>query len=161
MTDNKRLKRTIDIDLMDALMLARAAGIGANTAMMGQHSRAEKGLREYREKFMELVPEAARVFDGETWSEIGMAIDEARTIHVTLEPPRWRDNLWSGGHVVVTVTGAAAGDTPAPVWRFLTRDSDHKQGTPAVEAVHDVLAELAPMDCGLTFDAKEERRWGL
>lgn len=158
MLDNNRLKRQIEISLMDALMLARGALIAANTAMMAQRPKAEERLRQYQAMFEELVPEAARVFSGEVWAELGMAMEVAQSIHVTLEPPPWRQGLWHGGHITVIVTSAGETSETAPVLRFTSLSSEHEQGSPALEAVRDVLAELAPIECDVTFDAPTDRR---
>jgi hypothetical protein len=147
MSDNKRLKGTLEFDIADAPMLVHAMQIAACTAMMCGHRDAQKKLDAYKAIFQQFAPPEAKFFDEEEWAEIGMALMTAKTFHVTIAEPRWnRSHWWSSGYVQVIVderefSGAAG--------------SDLKRGAAEIEAIYNALAQLAPMNCTGTFDAKE------
>lgn len=99
---NGQRVRTLEFDLADAVMLAHAVSVCGAEAMLSQAPAALRRLQHYKEFFLSLLPEDAKLFDRDTdLCEIAiMAQDsETWTIH------RVREHTWSDGRVVVTVGG--------------------------------------------------------
>lgn len=81
-----------------------------------------------------MIPPAAKVFDGEVWSEICQTLYEGDEWSVSIERPSW--NKWSEeGFIAVSV-----GDK---MWR--SKDTGYRADSPAISAVEELLAEMAPM----------------
>lgn len=147
MSDNARLKRTLEFDLHDAPMLVHAMSIAACTAMMCGHPDAEKKLRAYKAMFAAFEPPEAKPFEAEHWAEMGEALLQAKTFHVTIVP-RFSErgySWWSEGYLAVQVQGrtfiANRGVKPE-----VKRGDDS-----APQALYKVLKEIAPMDCEGTW----------
>lgn len=134
-----RFKRSIDIDIRHALMLAKAMQLAANTAMFTSNPDAELLLRQYQATFDALVPEGARVFGGNAWAEIAEAIDDAASYRVEIDSSltsgRWYSN--PEGSIRITV-GAKSWKTKE--WRYTANGAE-------IDAVRALLAEMAPLDC--------------
>jgi hypothetical protein len=151
MTDNKRLKGTLEFDIADAPMLVHAMSIAACTAMMCGHKDAQKKLDAYKKVFAQFAPPEAAFFDEETWAEMGGALLTAKSFHVTVTEPKWnRNHWWSQGYIEVTIDDRRFGGGAA---------NQIKRGGPEIEAIHNALAQLAPLDCTSTFDNKKELTW--
>lgn len=147
MSDNARLKRTLEFDLHDAPMLVHALSIAACTAMMCGHPDAEKKLRAYKAMLAAFQPPEAKHFEPEHWAEMGEALLQAKDFHVTIIPRsferKW--SWWSEGVLAVHVQGqtftADCGVSP-----YVKRGDDA-----APQALHKVLKEIASMDCAGTW----------
>jgi hypothetical protein len=142
MTDNSRLKRTLEFDLTDAPMLVHALSIAAATAKMCGLKDAEQKLRAYKAILAQFVPPEAKLFEEEAWAEIGMALATSPTFLVSITRARWEHGQplyrWSEGMVTVTMPGRQ--------WQS-DRRTLYKPGAPEFKAVFDVLSALAPIGC--------------
>lgn len=143
--DNSRLKRTIEFDVTDALMLAHAMMIASTTAWMCGHPGARERCKKYAAMFAAHVPPAARVFDGDTWAEIGMALATGLSFQVDAES--------RAGHFdCLIVRVFAAGGTSL---RFRSKPLRGDERTRFRDGAHDatiaavavVLADIAPIGC--------------
>lgn len=75
---------TMEFDRADALMLAHAMLIAANTAMLNRNDQGKNRLSFYREQFLKLVPAGAHHFrSDEDFAEIAIAMSshDVWTIH--------------------------------------------------------------------------------
>src|SRR3546814_20316368 len=72
--DNGRTKVMLEFDASDLPMLAEALGLARNTAMMNGQPVAQKRLETLRKMVDAMIPAGARLFDGEVWSEICLAM---------------------------------------------------------------------------------------
>lgn len=152
MSDNKRLKRTLEFDLADAPMIAAAFRLAACTAMMCSHKDADKKLRAYEAVLKQFVPEAASHFDAERWAEIGMALIDAKDFRVTIEPRRWeRDASWWREGVVVVYVGKKRFEADGMKLHGVKRGDDE-----TIKGLHEALTELAPLDCQGAWDSAKE-----
>jgi len=140
---NSRLKRTLEFDLSDAPAIAHALSVGASTAMLCSHPLAQQRLAQYRDEVRLLVSPEAKLFDEEVWCEIGVTLSKAEAFSVNLRRVSWAASYEREGRIVVTIG--------AKRWES---DSFKKfpSGAPEVEAVYNVLSELAPLSCTGTFD---------
>lgn len=135
--DNKRNKVSLEFDVTDLPMVADAFSIARNTAMMCGRPVAKERLERLRQAVEALVPEPARVFDGEVWAEIGAALSTAARWSLAVERPDWRGSYYRTGWLVVTVDGK----------RWKSDGSEHSAAGPEAAAVAALLAELAPVGC--------------
>lgn len=147
MTDNGRLDAQLNFHLADALMLMQALNAGYTRTYFTRNPGAGERFQQYARQVEALVPEAARHFSGETLCEINMALEDGGSFAVNLVPPGWRQSLYDGGSIRVTVFSITGEEQS---WD--SSKSDHKRGTPAVEAVHALLSDLAPINCVGSWD---------
>jgi hypothetical protein len=133
-------KVTLEFDVADLPMLADSLRTTACEAMMEGRPGARKRIKAYRQAIDALIPEAARVFDGLTWSEICLALADARHYQVGFEEwgYEWKKDGSGGGtygRIYVVV-----GDK-----RFGSHDYKHFRISLA--AVADLVHQMAPLDC--------------
>jgi hypothetical protein len=149
-TENNRLKRTLEYDLGDAPMIMAALRLAAATAMMCGHPQAEKKLRIYQKMVAAHIPPEATGFDEEAWAEMSMALTIAASFRVTIER-RFPQDYWGDGYLAIHVGGRRyLGDRGVS---SQVKIGDTKQP----EALYQALLELAPMDCEGTWDSGKER----
>lgn len=145
---NNRLKRTMEFDLADAPMLMAAVRLAACTAMMCSHKDADKKLRVYQKMFEQFVPACAARFEEEVWAEIGMALLNAESFRVTIEPRSWeRDRTWWYEGVLTVYVGKKRFEAGRGISAYVKRGDDE-----APKALYEALTELAPMDCQGAWD---------
>lgn len=151
---NNQLKRTMEFDLTDAPMLMAAVQTAVCVAFMNGKGGAKKRLKQYQEHFQQLIPEAAKRFEEETWAEIGMALRDAETIHITIVPRSWEQekSWWSDGPMRVSIRNAEGAErkfhSDAGLGSYVKRGDNA-----IVQQLAETLTELAPMDCIVTWDS--------
>lgn len=124
--------RTIEFDEADAFMLARAMMIASNTALMSGGHVALRRLNHYRDQFLALSPDDAKLLDQDTdLCEIAIAVAShpAWTIH------RIREREWSRTFRVVV---SVAGDR----WK-----SSNLVGDTEFDAIKALVESIAPPGC--------------
>lgn len=137
--DNKRLKATMEFDIYDAFMLWHAMCIAGNTARMSQRYKAEEKIRAYQQKFMDLVPPAAKHFDEEAFAEMGHYLQECDCYTVSIE---YGERAWvKEGPIVVRIIKDQKGRT----FRSFILDKFREDG-PEIKAVRELLQQLSPMN---------------
>jgi hypothetical protein len=161
MTDNNRLKRTLEFDLTDAPIIAHAFAIAATTAMMCGAPNAKQKMIRYMEIIKQVMPVEATWFDDQHWCEIGVALGTATGFLVTILPPKWdkdfpnpsKINMYKGGIISVVIG--------QKVWQDNRLCKHTLPGSSDVKALHDVLKEIAPMSCDAAYyDLNEYVRKG-
>lgn len=154
---NNRNMRTMEFDVSDAPMLLHAMAIAAATALMCGHPDARKRFERYKDLFKSFVPPEADLFDEETWGDIGMVLAQAQAFRVIADlHPIDRRRKEKGEYVSPYSTKLRLRvevDVGEKTRAFETKYGvDIKpDGDPRVKAVHDVLAELAPLDCAGSY----------
>lgn len=144
MASNKRTIVSLEFEQADLPMLMHALAIARNTALMCGHDAAKRRLESYRKQVEALIPKPALAFDGEVWSEIGMAVAEGNPWSVRFEAKRYS---WEAGRDTGSIV-VRVGD------REWTSESwSHTQESGAVEAVREVLRDLAPLSAECLDDA--------
>lgn len=137
MSDNGRNRRTLEFDLADAPMLARALSVGACTAMLDGRKDAQRRLETYRDLVAQMVPAEADLFDEEVWAEMGMALAKGGSWSVGVTQAPW-DKRWLGSGPICVKVGRR---------EWLSQGIDrYRIDAPEIEAVAGVIADLAPMD---------------
>lgn len=134
-------KVTLEFDVADLPMLADSLRTTICEAMISERPRAKARAERYRTMIEALVPEPARVFDGMTWSDICIALEGAGSYSVGFE--QWGSD-WSresGGRVYGIIYVAIGGR------RWSSHDTRNVRGSGALEAVRELVATMAPLDC--------------
>jgi len=137
MSGNKRNRVAFEFDATDLPMIVHAFAIARNTAMMCGHDGAKRRLEELRQAVDALVPEGARVFDGEVWCEIGMALRDAKAWTVGIALDSWSRSYERTGRI-----GVRLGNTT-----WMSKASEYGAASPELQAVRELVRDLAPMDC--------------
>ncbi|MGY3582331.1 hypothetical protein ACVIGB_000745 [Bradyrhizobium sp. USDA 4341] len=128
-------KVTLEFAETDLPMLADALRTAITVAMMTGTPAAQKRLEHYRKIMDAMIPEGARIFDGTRWSEICMALGEAKSFGVGFEKWGW-DSKGQYGAVFVTVGKYC--------WR--SKDYHNYRDTGILDTITSLLEDIAPLD---------------
>src|SRR3546814_15586650 len=101
--DNGRTKVMLEFDASDLPMLAEALGLARNTALMNGQPVAQQRLETLRRMVNAMVPAGARIFDGEVWSEICLALYDGGDWKVSIHRHSWRGKYRHEGYILVSV----------------------------------------------------------
>lgn len=145
---NGRMKRTLEIDLADLLVLRDALLIGSTTAMMYGRYGAQERLKAVQEQIEALIEDEVAVigaiFDSRCACEIIAKLQHAEAVEVRVIPLAGFEGrywgLYSTGRIEVRLK--VAGE-----WSAYTQDGidRHDQAEGAIQSVAEALRALAPM----------------
>jgi hypothetical protein len=135
MSDNRR-KVTFEYDITDLPAIAHAFAIASTTAMMTGNPLAQKRFAELKNMVDALIPEGARVFDGEDWCEIGICLKSAKQYGVCFESWGWHSEKGQTGRIYVQIDGRS----------WPSSNVDVPKNGPGIAAVSEVLKDLAPLN---------------
>lgn len=142
MGDNGRRKGVLEFDLSDAPMLADMLSYAAARAILDSNDWAKDRFDEYAQVLEAMIPDEARHFAAMDWAEMAAALSRSSRFRTTLVPAFLHDKHFHKGRIQIEIWG----ETDEPLsWR--SEKHDFRKGDEAIRAVHDVIAEMAPMDC--------------
>lgn len=124
----------IPVQVTDLPAVAHAFCIQAATCL-GNPGAVEK-FRAYQKYVEAMIPEGAKIFSPEAWSQIGIELLNAKNVSV-----HFQDRMWSRegmtGDVVISIDGKSQ---KSDAWDILRNDG-------RVDAVVALLKDLAPFEC--------------
>lgn len=132
---NKRTEVVFSFEKTDLPMIADAFMIARNAALMSGNRLAQQRLEQLRLMIEACVPQEARIFDGEIWAEIGIALSTARTWSISVVPVSWRPSWDRTGQITVEIDGS----------KWASEDCNYAPDCAEMAAVAALLEDLAPL----------------
>lgn len=120
-------------------MLMQALRLAATTAMMCNQNSAKDRLREYQSILDAQIPKAARIFSGNDFCEINIALANADKYEVT-HVPSASSNRWASirrGTIEIRIGSR--------LWR--SSNWDLRADGEELNGIIELLEELAPLNC--------------
>lgn len=139
MTDNRRNVRVLEYNVEDAPAILHALSIGVATAMMCGHPNAQRALTAYKNAVRQNCPKHHHLFTiGEVWTDIALALMEAKEFEIWLDGHRPWDGSPGKGKINVRV-----GDRNwrSDLWEEVEATDER------VTSTLEWLQNVAPVDC--------------